>query len=694
MALKEPPALPRVSIVGAAEGRPHVNRELSRLAYDARVLARAEDESLPLLERLRFLCIFSRNLDDFFQVRVAGLKEQVEAAAAPSVRGDPPPAEQLQAIRRRVEELVERQRSLYADRLRPALADAGIQIVDGGQLGRADRAFLDSYFEDRVFPVLTPLAVDPGHPFPYISHLSLNLAVIVRDPLRRRKRFARVKVPPLLPGLIPLPDGSRFIPLEQVIAMHVQSLFPGMEIVSAHHFRVTRDNDLDLEDSEAEDLLATVQTELLRQRRGAFAVRLEATPDMAPDVEELLCRELELQPQDVYRVEGPLELGALEVLLDLDRPELKAAPWAGVTPPELRLLGAKRADIFAVLRERDVLVHHPYDSFATSVEAFIEEAARDPAVLAIKQTLYRTSGPASPIALALAGAAEAGKQVVALVELKARGDEQANIDWAQVLEKSGVHVVYGLVGLKTHAKTALVVRQEEGGIRRYVHVATGNYNPLTAQSYEDVGLLSSDPELGADVSDLFNFLTGYSRQRKFRSLMVAPTNLRRSLVKLIRKEGSRQHGRIVFKVNNLVDPEIIDALYQAADAGAEIDLIVRSICCLRPTQRIRVRSIVGRFLEHSRIFRFGSDRRTAFYIGSADLMERNLDRRVEALVPVRDEELRRRLDEIIDAELADDQLAWTMQPDESWRPPPGGPGPSSQDQLMEIALAGARGARG
>jgi len=694
MALREPAPLPHVTIVGPAGGHPHVNRELSRLAYDARVLARAEDETLPLLERLRFLCIFSRNLDDFFQVRVAGLKEQVEAAAAPSAPGDPSPAEQLQGIRRRVEQLVERQRSLYADRLRPALADAGIQIVDGDQLGRADRTFLASYFEDRVFPVLTPLAVDPGHPFPYISHLSLNLAVIVRDPLRRRKRFARVKVPPLLPGLIPLPGGSRWIPLEQVIAMHLQSLFPGMEIVTAHHFRVTRDNDLDLADSEAEDLLATVQTELLRQRRGAFAVRLEATRDMAPDVEELLRRELELLPQDVYRVEGPLELGALEILLDLDRPELKATLWVGVTRPELRSLGSHRTDLFAVLRERDVLVHHPYDSFAASVEAFIEEAASDPAVLAIKQTLYRTSGPASPIALALARAAEAGKQVVALVELKARGDEQANIDWAQLLEKSGVHVVYGLVGLKTHAKTALVVRQEETGIRRYVHVATGNYNPRTAQSYEDVGLLSSDPELGADVSDLFNFLTGYSRQRKFRSLMVAPVNLRRSLVKLIRKEGSRPHGRIVFKVNNLVDPEIIDALYEAGEAAAEIDLIVRSICCLRPTERIRVRSIVGRFLEHSRIFRFGTDRRTAYYIGSADLMERNLDRRVEALVPVRDEELSRRLGEILDADLADDMLAWTMQPDESWRPPPGGPGPSSQDQLMEIALAAARGARG
>jgi polyphosphate kinase len=690
--------MPEVRIVQADEGR-YVNRELSRLDYDARVLSRAEDESLPLLERLRFLTIFSRNLDDFFQVRVAGLKEQVEAAAAPTVLGDPSPAEQLQSIRKRVEGLVQRQRRLYHDRLRPALAEAGIEIIDAGDLNKAEREFVATYYVERVFPVLTPLAVDPGHPFPYISHLSLNLAVMVRDPLRRQKRFARVKVPPLLPGLVPLPGAGRFIPLEQVIALNLQSLFTGMEVVSQHHFRVTRDNDLDLADSEAEDLIATVQTELLRQRRGAFAVRLEVSPDMPAGVENLLVRELELSPADVYRVEGPLELGALEALLDIDRPDLKVAPWFGVAPPELRA-GGERADLFEVLRERDVLVQHPYDSFSSSVEAFIEQAAGDPQVLAIKLTMYRTSGPASPIPMALSRAADAGKQVVALVELKARGDEQANIGWAQMLEKSGVHVVYGLVGLKTHAKTALVVRQEGSRVRRYVHVATGNYNPRTAQAYEDIGLLSADPELGADVSELFNFLTGYSKQRKYRSLLVAPMNLRRGLLKLIRKEASRQHGRIVMKVNNLVDQQIIDALYDASRAGTQVDLIVRSICCLRPevpglSENIRVRSIVGRILEHSRIFCFGSERRgCSYYIGSADVMERNLDRRVEAVVPVRDPELCQRLNEVIESALADDRLAWTMLPDGTWRPPAKGIGPSSQERLMQLALERARGARG
>jgi polyphosphate kinase len=690
--------MPEVRIVQADEGR-YVNRELSRLDYDARVLSRAEDESLPLLERLRFLTIFSRNLDDFFQVRVAGLKEQVEAAAAPTVLGDPSPAEQLQSIRKRVEGLVQRQRRLYHDRLRPALAEAGIEIIDAGDLNKAEREFVATYYVERVFPVLTPLAVDPGHPFPYISHLSLNLAVMVRDPLRRQKRFARVKVPPLLPGLVPLPGAGRFIPLEQVIALNLQSLFTGMEVVSQHHFRVTRDNDLDLADSEAEDLIATVQTELLRQRRGAFAVRLEVSPDMPAGVENLLVRELELGPADVYRMEGPLELGALEALLDVDRPDLKVAPWVGVAPPELRA-GGERADLFEVLRERDVLVQHPYDSFSSSVEAFIEQAAGDPQVLAIKLTMYRTSGPASPIPMALSRAADAGKQVVALVELKARGDEQANIGWAQMLEKSGVHVVYGLVGLKTHAKTALVVRQEGSRVRSYVHVATGNYNPRTAQAYEDIGLLSADPELGADVSELFNFLTGYSKQRKYRSLLVAPMNLRRGLLKLIRKEASRQHGRIVMKVNNLVDQQIIDALYDASRAGTQIDLIVRSICCLRPevpglSENIRVRSIVGRILEHSRIFCFGSERRgCSYYIGSADLMERNLDRRVEAVVPVRDPELCQRLNEVIESALADDRLAWPMLSDGTWRPPAKGIGPSSQERLMQLALERARGARG
>jgi len=676
----------------------YINRELSRLDYDERVLAIAEDPELPLLERVRFLVMSGRALDDFFQVRVAGLKEQVDAAAPPTAGDGLSPSEQLRKIRKRVLKLSGHQARLYADVLRPALADARIRIIDFGDLQKQDREQLAVYFREQIFPVLTPLAVDPGHPFPYISHLSLSLAVMVRDPLRRLQRFARIKVPPLLPRFIPLEKGHRLIPLEQVIAMQLQSLFPGMEILSHGAFRVTRDNDLDVADSEAEDLLATIQIELLRQRRRARAVRLEVQSGLSEEVVELLCRELELGPEDVYTVPALLDLGALESVVDLDRPDLKLEPWIGATQPCLRGRNGSSPDIFAAVRARDVLVQHPYDSFASSVEAFIGQAARDPDVLAIKQTLYRTSGPASPIAMALAHAAEAGKQVVALVELKARGDEQANIAWAQTLEKAGVHVVYGLVGLKTHAKITLVVRHEGAGIRHYVHIATGNYNPSTAQGYEDVGLLSADPELGADVSELFNFLTGYSRQRRFRKLLVAPMNLRAGILKLIREEGARADGRVVIKVNNLVDPEIIDALYEASQEGAEVDLIVRSICCLRPgvlglSGRIRVRSIVGRFLEHSRIFRFGSDARgPAYYLGSPDLMDRNLDRRVEAMVPVSDKALKQRLSEILEVELGDDVLAWELEPDGTWRKLAGKHGASAQQRLAELALERARGA--
>jgi polyphosphate kinase len=668
----------------------YLNRELSLLDYNTRVLARAEDASLPLLDRVLSLHFFGQNLDDFFQIRVAGLKEQLEAAPLVASPDGMSPMAQLREIRRRVEGLIEREQHLFQRELRPRLADAGIRLVEAAELSRKDAEHLSRYFRRSIFPVLTPLAVDPGHPFPYISHFSLNLAVIVRDPLRRRERFARLKVPPLLPRFVALPDGERFMPLEQVIAANLQALFPGMEIVSHTAFRVTRDNDLEVREDEADDLLVTIQTELLRFRRRARAVRLEINPDMVEDVRDLLVRELELTDDDVYTVDGLLDLSAVDFFADLDRPELRSAPYTPIAPPRLTLPDGEPANFFAALQDGDVLVHHPYESFSASVVAFTQQAAADPQVLAIKQTLYRTSGPASPIALALARAAEAGKQVVALVELKARGDEQANIAWAQALEQAGVHVVYGLTGLKTHGKLTLVVRQEASGIRRYVHVATGNYNPMTALAYEDVGLLSADPDLGADVSELFNFLTGYSRQRRYRRLLVAPACLRSGLLKLIREEAGHPDGGIVIKANNLVDVQIIEALYEAAAAGTEIDLIIRSVCCLRPgvpglSERVRVRSIVGRFLEHSRIFRFGSEARGyKYFIGSPDMMDRNLDRRVEAVVPVAQPDLQARLDEIIQVELADDRLAWELDAEGGWRRVPDRRGLDAQERFMEL----------
>ena len=680
-----PPEMPR-----------YLNRELSRLDFDERVLAMAEDSHLPLLERVRFLAIFSQNLDDFFQVRVAGLKEQVLAAVAVASPDGMSPLDQLRSIRARVESLSERQVGLFNRGIVPALAEAGIALVRGDQVTKRELSQLHSVFRQQIFPVLTPLAVDPGHPFPYISHLSLNLAVMVRDPQRHQQRFARVKVPPVLPRFIPLVEGQRYVPLEDVIALHLQALFPGMEVVAHHPFRVTRDGDLDDVDSDAEDLLAAIQTELRRRRRHARVVRLEVDPGMSPEVLELLTRELELQPTDVYHADGLLDLGSLHSLsLQLDRPDLREEPWTPTTQPRLRGLGAEVPDLFAVMRAGDLLAHHPYDSFATSVEAFIDHAASDPNVLAIKQTLYRTSGPASPIVRALIRAAEQGKQVVALVELKARGDEQANIGWARALEEANVHVVYGLLGLKTHAKVTLVVRREGKHIQHYLHLGTGNYNPSTAHGYEDVSLLSADADLGADVTELFNLLTGYSRQHRYRKLLVAPTSLRAGITQLIEREG-KPGGRIIIKVNNLIDPEIIEALYSASRAGAQIDLIVRGMCSLRPgvigmSERIKVRSIVGRFLEHSRVFVFGDGADAEYYLGSSDLMPRNLDRRVEAVVPVTDPKLRQRLSQILDIVLADDVLAWELCPDGAWQRVPTVRGLNSHKRFQELALESARG---
>ncbi|HEU4354209.1 MAG TPA: polyphosphate kinase 1, partial [Actinomycetota bacterium] len=606
------------------------------------------------------------------------------------------PSEQLAEIRRRCVELIDR-----ADRvlegLVPLLDKVGIRIVGLEELGEDDTTFLRETFLERIFPVLTPLSVDPAHPFPYISNLSLNLAAIVRDPRTGLNRFARVKVPPLLPRFTALPDGERVVPIEDVIAAHLDTLFPGMEIVSRHTFRVTRDADVEVEEDEAEDLLAAIEDVLWRRRRAASPVRLEVDRTMTPEMLDLLVRELDLQEADVYVSRGLLDLGGLSAVSEMDRPELKVEPWTPVTQPRLTVEEGER-DLFEVLRAGDVLVHHPYDSFVTSVEAFLEQAARDPDVLAIKQTLYRTSAQESPIIGALVRAAEAGKQVVALVELKARFDEQVNITYARALEEAGVHVAYGVVGLKTHAKISLVVRREDGAVRRYAHVGTGNYNPTTAKLYEDLGLLTSDPDIGADLTDLFNLLTGYSRQREYRRLLVAPHDLRPKLLQLIRRQA-RPHGKIVMKMNSLADAEMIDALYAAAQAGADIDLIVRGICCLRPgvpelSDRIRVRSIVGRYLEHSRVFRFGR-RSTGYehYFGSADLMVRNLDRRVEALVPVLDPGLKRRIDRMLKAALEDDALAWRLGPDGTWSKVRRRTGMSSQTRLQEDALERARAGR-
>ncbi len=691
------PHLPHASLAPFDVTEVLINRELSWLDFNARVLAQAEDESLPLLERARFLAIASRALDEFFQVRVGGLKQL--AAGLESAASDPQgPQAQIRAIRLKVVELYARQGRAFLHGLVPHLDSHGIRFSDWSSLDEDDRAYLDKVFEERIFPVLTPLAVDPGHPFPYISSLSLNLMVVVVDPASHEQRIARIKVPPLLSRFVVLPDGERFVPIEQVIAAHLHPLFEGMRVVAHHVFRLTRNADYTIDSDEADDLVEAVRAILKERRRSPLVVRLEVGSDMPPEVVDLLARELEIQHQDVYTVSAPLDLGGLFDVCKLDRPDLKYRSWVPVTPPRFAHDLGGDGDLFRVLREGQILVHHPYDSFEHTVEAFIAQAAEDPAVLAIKQTLYRTSGPVSPIIRSLTRAAEAGKQVVAMVELTARFDEQNNINWAEVLEDAGVHVVYGTVGLKTHAKVTLVVREESGGIRRYCHIGTGNYNRDTARVYEDLGLLTSDPALGADVGELFNSLTGYSRQARYRKLLVAPDSMRPAVLRLIRRETERgEAGRIVIKVNNLVDPEMIGALCLASQAGVQIDLIVRSICCLRPgvpglTENIRVRSLVGRYLEHSRILRFGRDGKDSdYYISSADLMPRNLDRRVEAAVPIRAPELRARLDQVLDINLSDDTLAWELGSDGDWRRASKGPGVDTQLRLQEVALRRAEG---
>jgi polyphosphate kinase len=672
----------------------YFNRELSWLQFNARVLELGEDRDLPLLERAKYLAIFSQNLDEFFQVRVAGLKEQVAAGITSKTPDGRTPAQQLLEIRESVEDLTSRQERTFIDDLVPALASAGIVFSGYHDLDEDDRKFLDEEFEQRIFPVLTPLAVDPGHPFPYISDLSLNLAVVVRNPETDEVRFARVKVPSLLPRFVVLPDGERFVPLEQVIAAHLQQLFPGMVIDEHVPFRVTRNADLTLEEEEAEDLLSAVEIELRRRRFGA-AVRLEVDLTMSGSIHDLLVRELELTDEDVYPHAGPLGLQGLWSLHELDRPELKDPVWAPITQVRLADTDDEPLDMFAELTKGDILVHHPYSSFASSVEEFIRQASVDPRVLAIKLTLYRTSGD-SPIVHSLIRAAEGGKQVAVLIELKARFDEQANIEWARRLEQAGAHVAYGFVGLKIHSKVALVVRNENDRIRRYCHVGTGNYNPKTARLYEDLGLLSADDDLGADLTQLFNFLTGYSREVSYHRLLVAPNWLRERLIELVRGEvaAGPGRGRIRMKMNSLADATMIEELYEASGAGIPIDLIVRGICCLRPgvpgmSENIRVRSIVGRYLEHSRIYHFANGEgpgRDAYYIGSADLMPRNLDRRIEALVGVDDPALQERLDQVLEVNLADDHQAWVLDAEGAWTRTKGPLGRNTHLDLQELAL--------
>jgi polyphosphate kinase len=660
-----------------------LDREVSWLAFNARVLELARDEDLPLLERARFLAIFASNLDEFFMVRVAGLKRRIATGLAVRAASGLEPREVLKQISARAHELQAQHAAAFRDEVGPALEAEGISLVHWDALDAPEQERLHGFFRSQVFPVLTPLAVDPAHPFPYISGLSLNLAVTLRNPVTEKEHFARVKVPPLLPRLVAVdpPDGAadsgqqaRFVPLEDVIAVHLDQLFPGMEVLQHDTFRVTRNEDLEVEEDDAENLLQALEKELLRRRFGP-PVRLEVAANADPHVRELLLRELGVSEAEVYELPEPLDLRALNLVADLDRPALH---YPKFRPATHRLLAevesAKPSDIFASVKNRDVLLHHPYDSFSTSVQAFLEQAAADPRVLAIKQTLYRTSGD-SPIVDALIDAAEAGKQVLALVEIKARFDEQANISWARKLEQAGVHVVYGIVGLKTHAKLSLVVRQEPDGLRRYCHIGTGNYNPRTARLYEDMGLLTCDPMVGEDLSRLFNQLSGYAPKTAYRRLLVAPRSLRSGLVDRIEREiVHHQAGRpaaVRMKANSIVDEVIIDALYRASQAGVPVDIVVRGICAIRPgvaglSENIRVRSILGRFLEHSRLFWFANGGEPLVYIGSADLMHRNLDRRVEALVRLRDERHIAEIDDLLTLSMDPGTASWHLEPDGSW----------------------------
>ena len=680
---------PDVTARKPAVGDTYLNRELSTIDFNARVLALSEDAQTPLLERAKFLAIFASNLDEFFQVRVAGLKQQAAAGVRTPSSDGLTPREQLSAISAKVVPLAERHSRLFSEDVMPALRKAGVKVLRWAELDEPQRDELNKLFREKIFQVLTPLAVDSGRPFPYISNLSLNLAVLVRDSGAGRMHFARIKVPPILPRFVSFAEDRYFTPLEEVIAANLDQLFPGMEVVEHHTFRVTRNADLEIDDG-ADDLLEALE-EQLAQRRARPAVRLEVEQTIPQHVLELLMSELEVGDEDVYMLPAPLDLSGLWGLHAIDRPDLKDEPYFPVTHPDLSL-AEEDVSIFEVLGDRDVLVHHPYESFTTSVQRFIEEAAVDPDVLAIKQTLYRTAG--SPIVNALIEAAERGKQVVVLIEIKARFDESANIAWARTLEKAGCHVVYGLAGLKTHCKLCLVVRDEGGHLKQYVHVGTGNYNPMTARIYEDMGLFTADPELAAEVGHLFNYITGFSRDKKYRCMIVAPHGMRDRMLAMIEREAAlttpERPGRIIMKMNALSDDGIVNALYNASEQGVKVDLIVRSICTLRPgvkglSKNISVRSILGRFLEHSRIFYFENGGDEQIYIGSADMMPRNLDWRVEALAVVKAPELREQLKLVLDLALSDNFSAWTLDRSGKWqkvRPGEGEVQLNFQEQLM------------
>ncbi len=680
-AVAAPPAATPAAITDQLPEDRYLNRELSWLDFNARVLALADDNSLPLLERAKFLAIFASNLDEFYMVRVAGLKRRDEMGLSVRSADGLTPREQLALIGEQTQRIATRHARVFLDLVRPALAEEGIHIVTWADLDRREQEELSTYFMEQVFPVLTPLAVDPAHPFPFVSGLSLNLAVTVRQPDDGGQHFARVKVPNNVDRFVELrgpatgddtegPAVVRYLPMEELIAAFLPVLFPGMEIVEHHAFRITRNADMEVEEDRDEDLLQALERELARRRFGP-PVRLEIADDMTESMLELLLRELDVHPGDVIEVPGLLDLSSLWQIYGLDRPALKDRAFVPDTHPAFADRETPKS-IFATLREGDVLVHHPYDSFSTSVQRFIEQAAADPNVLAIKQTLYRTSGD-SPIVRALIQAAEAGKQAVALVEIKARFDEQANIQWARELERAGVHVVYGLVGLKTHCKTCLVVRREGSAIRRYCHIGTGNYNSKTARLYEDVGLLTAAPEIGADLTDLFNSLTGYSRKLSYRNLLVAPYGIRSGIIERVEREVAahreRGDGRIRLKMNALVDEQVIDALYRASQAGVRVEVVVRGICALRPgtegfSENIYVRSILGRFLEHSRIMHFRNI--DEFWIGSADMMHRNLDRRVEVLAQVKDPKLTAQLNDLFESALDPSTRCWELGPDGQW----------------------------
>ena len=651
-----------------------LDRELSWLAFNERVLELAEDRTLPLLERAKFLAIFASNLDEFFMVRVAGLQRRIATGIAVRAASGQMPRDLIDAIHRRSSELQHRHAQVFHHDVEPALAAEGIRILRWEEASESERDQLALFFREKVFPVLTPLAVDPAHPFPYISGLSLNLAVVVRNPATGNELFARVKVPPILERFVSV-GPSRFVPLEDIMAAHLDELFPGMEVLQQHAFRVTRNEDVEVEEDDAENLLLALERELTRRRFGP-PVRLEVERSIDPYVLELLVRELGISAGEVVRIPGLLDLTALWAVDRLPRDDLKLAPFVPRTSRELsEVETASPPDVLDAMRDHEVLLHHPYDSFATSVQRFLEQAAADPNVLAIKQTLYRTSGD-SPIVDALVAAAQAGKQVLALVEIKARFDEQANIDWARKLEQSGCHVVYGLVGLKTHCKLSMVVRDDGDRLRRYLHIGTGNYHPKTARLYEDVGLLTTDEEVGEDVARLFNVLSGYSMETEYQRLLVAPHSVRSGLVERIEREVANHRAglsaRVRIKCNSIVDEATIDALYRASQAGVPVDVWVRGICALRPgvpglSETIRVRSVLGRFLEHSRIFEFDNGGDPEVWIGSADLMHRNLDRRIEVLVrlgsPVHVAELSALVDRAFDPTNA----AWHLEADGTWR---------------------------